>query len=115
MRSALTTVHLGMVQLFPRVLSWVPPRRRGQLRTTQSDGPHTRVLAPDEARYWAWLGQNVPPGDRSGYAYLAHVSDLDGFRGQVRVLRGAASRKDAPELVEAIEARVNCGAVRWAA
>ena len=119
MRSALASAHLGMVRLFPGALSWVPARRRRQLRpdtaTGGSTGPHTRVLARNEPQFHAWLGQNVSPVERRGYAYLARAQDLEEFRGRVLVLPGARGRADVAEVVEAVEARVHCGAVRWAA
>lgn len=115
MKGALTFAHLNMVRMFPGIVSWVPRRRRERVRTDNDHGPHTRVMARDEARFHAWLGQNVPAGERSDYAFLAGPDDLDHFRGRVLVLPGAWSRPDANEMVELVEARVHCGAVRWAA
>jgi len=115
MRTAWTRAHLGMVKMFPRALSWVPPRRRRQVRPEGAVGPHTRVLARDEPHFHAWLGQNVPARERRRYAYLASPHDLTGFRGRVLVLSGSGRRTDATDVVAAVEARVQCGAVRWAA
>ncbi len=115
MNGTIAKLHLNVVQRFPRALSWIPPRRRNQVRTGNPAGPHTWVLARDEARFHAWLGQNVPAAERKGYAYLADPEELEGFRGPVLVLPGAWRRTDAAPMVDAIEKRVHCGAVRWAA
>lgn len=115
MNGAMTFAHLSMVRMFPGVISWVPRRRRGRVRTDDYRGPHTRVMARDEARFHAWLGQNVSAADRAGYAFLEGPADLERFRGRVLVLPGAWSHPDASEMVDLIEARVHCGAVRWAA
>lgn len=115
MKGALAIMHLNMVHMFPRFLSWVPPRRRKQVRHADSGRPHTLVLARDLPRYHAWLGQNVPAAERKDYAFLSGEDDLEGFRGRIALLPGAWRRPDVGEVVEAVEPRVQCGAVRWAA
>lgn len=115
MNGAVAALHLGMVQRFPRIVSWVPRRRRAQVRCNAQSGPDTLVLAKSEAAFYAWLGQKVPASERSRYTFLASTETLKGFRGRVLVLPGAWARKDAAELVEAIEPRVQCGRLQWAA
>ena len=115
MSSAMAALHLGMVQRFPRAFSWVPQRRRKQVAHNIDAGPEVLVLAKSEPVYYAWVGQNVAPENRSRYAYLASREALVDFRGHVLVLPGAWNRKDAPALVEAIEPRVQCGQLSWAA
>jgi len=115
MSSALAMLHLSMVHKFPRAFSWVPRRRRGQVGHADEGGIDTLVLAKDAPAFYAWLGQNVTPKDRSRYAYLESEMTLPGFRGRVLVLRGGWSREDAAALVRAIEPRVQCGTLSWAA
>jgi len=108
-------MHLGMVRSFPGAFSWVPRRRRGQVSHTQNGAVDTLVLSRNEAAFYAWRGRTVPAGDRSRFAYLASAEDLVGFRGRVLVLPGAWTREDVTTLVEAIEPRVQCGMMSWAA
>ena len=115
MRYAMAVMHLSIARHFPQIMSWVPRRRRAAGPHAANDGPDTLVLARSEPAFHAWLGLNIPAGERRRYAYLAAPEDLRGFRGRVLVLPGAAARHDASDLVEAIEPRVQCGAVRWAA
>jgi hypothetical protein len=74
----------------------------------------TLVFAKSEAAFYAWVGQNVPADERARYEYLTHET-LEGFRGRVLVISGAWARKDVAELVEAVEPRVQCGMLKWAA
>lgn len=115
MSSAMAVLHLNMVHRFPRAFSWVPRRRRGQVGHVNEGGPDTLVLAKDAPAFYAWVGQNVAPGERSRYAFLESEETLSGFRGRVLVLRGGWSRKDVAGLVEAIEPGVQCGKLCWAA
>ena len=115
MSSAIAAVHLNMVQRFPRAFSWVPRRRRRQVAHNIDAGPDTVVMAKSEPSFYAWVGQNVAPKDRSRFAYLASEDELVDFRGRVLVLPGAWNRKDAATLVQAIEPRVQCGQLSWSA
>lgn len=114
MKSALALMHLNMVHRFPAALSWVPRRRRGQAQGERRNELDTLVFAKSEAAFYAWLGQNVPAAERAQYEYLTQES-LKEFRGRVLVISGASARKDAAELVEAVEPRVQCGMLKWAA
>ena len=114
MKGTVAALHLGMVQRFPRLVNWVPRRRRAQVRSYNESGPDTMVIARSEAAFYAWLGQR-PAHERSRYAYLDSPEQLTEFRGRVYVLKGGWARKDAVQLVEAVEPRVQCGYVRWAA
>ena len=115
MKHAISVMHLNMVRRFPGVLSWVPRRRRRQVRGADESGPDTLVLARNEGTYLAWLGQNVPVGERSRYAYLASVEDLRDFRGTVLLRPGGWSRQDIVELLDVIEPCVHSGRMAWAA
>ena len=115
MSSALAVLHLSMVHKFPRAFSWVPRRRRGQVGHTHEGGIDALVLAKNAPAFYAWVGQNVAPRERSRYAYLESETMLSGFRGRVLVLKGGWSRKDVAELVRTVESGVQCGALSWAA
>ena len=115
MSSTFAVLHLNMVYRFPRAFSWVPRRRRGQVSHHGDHFPHTLVLAKNAAAFDAWLERNVPPEERSRYAFLDTEEALEGFRGRVQILPGGWSRKDVGRLVAAIEPAVQCGRMRWAA
>ena len=115
MSSALAVLHLNMVYRFPKAFSWVPSRRRGQVAHDHEGSLDTLVLAKSAPAFYAWLGQNVAPDQRSRYAYLESEETLSGFRGRVLILPGGWSRKDVAVLVEAIEPGVQCGRLSWAA
>ena len=84
MRYAMAVMHLSIARHFPQIMSWVPRRRRAAGPHAANDGPDTLVLARSEPAFHAWLGLNIPAGERRRYAYLAAPEDLRGFRGRGR-------------------------------
>ena len=115
MSSALAVLHLNIVYRFPKALSWVPRRRRGQAGVAGESSPDTLVLAKSAPAFHAWVGENVSPGERSRYAFLESEETLSGFRGRIQVISGGWSRRDVGRLVAAIEPAVQCGRMCWAA
>jgi len=115
MSSTLAVLHLSMVRRFPRAFSWVPRRRRGQVKHGSEGELNTLVLAKNAAAFYAWLGSHVPAAERGRYSYIESEKTLSGFQGRVLVLSGGWARHDVAELVGAIEPGVQCGRLSWAA